>query len=330
MHHFWQHLKPPFFVLAPMADVTDLVFRNFVLRYSRPEVMYTEFVACKALLSSKSRASLRRALWFSETERPIVAQVFGAEPTEMFACARLIRRLGFDGMDINMGCPDRRVEKQGAGARLMRDPHRAQALIQAAKAGLDGLPLSVKTRLGYHSIETASWISAVLAAQPDVLVLHGRTRQELSEVPAHWDEIALAVRLAHDAGVLCVGNGDIHSREQGEDYARRFGVDGVMIGRGVFGNPWVFGASAERSEPETLRALADLITQFSGFWRATKNDQILKKHFKAYVAGFPGSPALCARLMASRSAAEAIATLAGYFHHQGWTFPDPVYRHPNG
>jgi tRNA-dihydrouridine synthase len=176
MLHFWQHLKPPFFILVPMAEVTDIVFRNFVLRYSRPEVVYTEFVAAKALLARKRQVPLRRALWFSEVERPIVAQVFGAEPAEMWACARLIRRLGFDGMDINMGCPDRRVEKQGAGARLMRDPPRAQALIQAAKAGLDGIPLSVKTRLGYHAIETASWIGAVLAAQPDVLVLHGRTR----------------------------------------------------------------------------------------------------------------------------------------------------------
>jgi len=233
-------------------------------------------------------------------------------------------------MDINMGCPDRRVEKRGAGARLMRDPPRAQALIRAAKAGLDGLPLSVKTRLGYHAIETAAWIGALLAAQPDVLVVHGRTRQELSEVPAHWDEIALAARLAHDAGVLCVGNGDICSREQGEDYAQRFGVDGVMIGRGVFGNPWVFGPRAERSEAEKLQALADLITQFSGFWQTTKNDQILKKHFKAYVAGFPGSPVLCTRLLTSRSADEAIALLTEYFHHQGWPFSEPVYRRLNG
>lgn len=329
MPPFWQRLQRPFFVLAPMADVTDLVFRHFVLRYSRPEVVYTEFMATKALRARKIPASLRQALWFSESERPIVAQVFGAEPAEMFAVAQFIRRLGFDGMDINMGCPDRRVERHGAGAALIRDPPRAQALIQAAKAGLDGLPLSVKTRLGYHAMETTAWISALLVAQPDVLVVHGRTRQELSAVPAHWDEIALAARLAQDAGVLCVGNGDIRSREQGEDYARRFGVDGLMIGRGVFGNPWVFAPHADRREAEKLQALADLITQFSGFWRATKNDQILKKHFKAYVAGFPGSPALCAQLLARRSAAEAIDTLAAYFHHQGWPFPEPVYRHPN-
>ncbi|MCB1920319.1 MAG: tRNA-dihydrouridine synthase family protein [Candidatus Competibacteraceae bacterium] len=326
MQHFWQRLNPPFFVLAPMAEVTDIVFRNFVLRYSRPEVVYTEFVATKALLARKRQVSLRRALWFSEVERPIVAQVFGADPAEMFASAQLIRRLGFDGMDINMGCPDRRVERHGAGAALIRDPPRAQALIQAAKAGLDGLPLSVKTRLGYHAIETTAWISALLVAQPDVLVVHGRTRQELSAVPAHWDEIALATRLAHDAEVLCVGNGDIRSREQGEDYAQRFGVDGVMIGRGVFGNPWVFAPHADRREAEKLQALADLITQFSGFWQTTKNDQILKKHFKAYVTGFPGSSALCARLLASQSAAEALDTLAAYFHHQGWPFPEPVYR----
>lgn len=325
MNHFWRRLKKPFFVLAPMADITDIVFRNFVLRYSRPDVVYTEFVACKELLSPQRRRPFMRHLGYSEQERPIVAQVFGAEPEHFFAGAQRIRALGFDGMDINMGCPDRRVEKQGAGARLMQDPQRAQTIIQAAQAGLDGLPLAVKTRLGYHTIDTAPWISALLAAKPDVLVLHGRTRQEMSEAPAHWDEIALAAGMAHDAGVLCVGNGDVESREQGEEYAQRFGVDGIMIGRGVFGNPWVFAPRAERSEQEKLRALACLITQFSGFWKATKNAGLLKKHFKRYVDGFPDSLALRGELMESRSSTEAITTLSRYFYGKGWVFPDPVY-----
>lgn len=211
MNHFWRRLKKPFFVLAPMADVMDIVFRHFVLRHSRPDVVYTEFMACKDPLSLKGRELFIRDFGYSEQERPIVAQVFGSEPNDFFAAAQRIRVLGFDGMDINRGCPDRRVEKQGAGARLMRDPQRTQTIIQAAKAGLDGLPLTVKTRLGYYTIETASWIGAVLEAKPDVLVLHGRTRQELSQVPAHWDEIALAASMAHDAGVLCVGNGDTNS-----------------------------------------------------------------------------------------------------------------------
>lgn len=326
MKHFWQALKKPFFVLAPMADVTDIVFRDVVLRYSRPDVVYTEFVPCRELLSSSSRALFMRQLWFSESERPIVAQVFGSQPDELFACAQRVRTLGFDGMDINMGCPDRRVEKRGAGAGLIRDPQRAQALIEAAKAGLKGLPLAVKTRLGYDQVETASWIGAVLAAQPEVLVIHGRTRRELSEVPAHWEEIARAARMAHEVGVLCVGNGDIQSREQGEEYAERFGVDGVMIGRGVFGNPWVFAPHVERSATEKLLALARLITQFNGFWRDMKNDGLLKKHFKAYVAGFPDSPALCRELLGTRDAAEALATLARYFDQQGWAFPAISYE----
>lgn len=324
MSHFWRRLKKPFFVLAPMADVTDIVFRHFVLRHSRPDVVYTEFVACRELL--QGRESCMRHLGYSEQERPIVAQLFGAEPDDFFAGAQRIRTLGFDGLDINMGCPDRRVEKRGAGARLMQDPQRAQTIIQAAKAGLDGLPLTVKTRLGYHTVETASWIGAVLEAKPDVLVVHGRTRQEMSAAPAHWDEIARAAEMARDAGVLCVGNGDVESREQGEEYAQRFGVDGIMIGRGVFGNPWVFAPRAERSEREKLIALAQLITQFSGFWQATKNDGLLKKHFKAYVEGFPGSPALRGGLMESRHSMEAIETLSRYFYGQGWVFPDWVYE----
>lgn len=326
MSHFWQQLKKPFFVLAPMADVTNIVFRDFVLRHSRPDVVYTEFVACKALRSPKIQEPFMRLLGYSERERPIVAQVFGSEPADLFACAQQIRAWGFDGLDINMGCPDRRVEKQGAGASLMRDPQRAQALIQAAKAGLEGLPLTVKTRLGYHTIETASWIGTVLAAQPDVLVIHGRTRQELSEVPAHWDEIARAASMARDAGVLCVGNGNIQSREQGEEYAQRFGVDGIMIGRGVLGNPWVFAARTKRSEPEKLAALAQLITQFSGFWKAAKNAGLLKKHFKVYVDGFPGSTTLRRELMATRNSTEALETLSRYFDRNGWIFPAMVYE----
>lgn len=309
-----------------MADVTDIVFRHFVLRHSRPDVLYTEFVACKGLRAPDRRRPLMPHLWYSEQERPIVAQVFGSEPDDFFACARRLREWGFDGMDINMGCPDRRVEKQGAGASLMRDPSRAQTLIRAAKAGLDGLPLTVKTRLGYHTIETASWIGAVLAAKPDVLVVHGRTRQELSDAPAHWDEIALAANMARDAGVLCVGNGDVASREQGEEFARRFGVDGVMIGRGVFGNPWVFAGRAARGESEQLAALARLITQWEGFWQARKNHGLLKKHFKAYVDGFPGSKALRAELMGTSKSSEAMATLSRYFQRQGWSFPDMVYQ----
>lgn len=326
MNHFWQQLKKPFFVLAPMADVTDIVFRNFVLRYSRPDVLYTEFVACKMLLAPKNRKLLMRYLQYSPSERPIVAQLFGSEPDDFFACARLLREWGFDGMDINMGCPNRRVERRGAGAHLMRDPQRAQAIIQAAKEGLGDLPLAVKTRLGYHVIETESWIGAVLAAKPDVLVVHGRTRQEMSEVPAHWDEIAVAATMAHDVGVLCVGNGDVDSREQGEEYAQRFGVDGIMIGRGVFGNPWVFATHAERSESEKLLALARFITQFTGFWQTAKREGLLKKHFNAYIEDSPGSKTLRMELMTTASAAAALETLARYFHQHGWIFPEIFYE----
>ena len=326
MAHFWQRLKKPFFVLAPMADVTDLVFRRFVLRHSRPAVMHTEFFACKELIAPHSQAVLIRQFGYSEAERPIVAQVFGTDPETFFIGAQRIRALGFDGLDINMGCPDRRVERQGAGARLIRDPQRAQAIIAAAKAGLAGLPLTVKTRIGYQTVETETWIGAVLAAQPEVLTVHGRTGQERSDVPAHWDEIARAATMAHDAGVLCIGNGDIHSREQGEAYAERFGVDGVMIGRGVFGNPWVFAPTAERGAPEKLIALAQLIIQFSGFWNATQNENRLKKHFKAYVTGFPDAATLQQRLLETRNAEQALATLADYFHVQGWRFPQLTYE----
>lgn len=326
MTDFWRTIKKPFFILAPMADVTDVVFRDFVSDHSRPDVLYTEFVACRGLLSPKGREHLLRNLLYTERQRPVVAQVFGAKPDDFFACAKFIRELGFDGMDINMGCPDRKVEKQGAGASLIRDPKRAREIIRAAKDGLGDVPLAVKTRLGYDSIETQSWIGALLEEKPDALIVHGRTRKEMSKVSAHWDEIALAARMAHEAGVVCVGNGDVESREQGMEYAEKFGVDGIMIGRGVFGNPWVFAASRHRSESEKLVALGRLAVQFGGFWRGSKNFNVLKKHFKAYMEGHPGSKELRTELMTASDENEVVRILGEYFHQKGWELPEIVYE----
>lgn len=327
MISFWKQLPTPFFVLAPMADVTDVVFRDFVFDYSRPDVLYTEFVACKGLLSEKGYPNLERDLWYTKRQRPIVAQVFGSNPEDFFSCAQLVRSLGFDGMDINMGCPDRTIEKQGAGACLMRDSKRARAIIDAAKEGLSGIPLSVKTRIGYNRIETEPWITAVVESKPEAIIVHGRTRKEMSLVPTHWEEIALAARIAHGNSVLCIGNGDVTSRSQGVEYARRYGVDGIMIGRGVFGNPWVFGYDVSpKTEYDKLVALADLVSRFDRFWGTKKNYAILKKYFKSYVEGFFGSKSLRILLMETTTTSQALEVLATYFTQQGWKPIPHVHR----
>src|SRR5882724_8038091 len=212
---FWQKLDKPILVLAPMANVTDAAFRRLIAAYGKPDVMYTEFVSADGLLS-KCRDRLLPALWFTEAERPIVAQFFGATPEHFYECALLAQELGFDGIDINMGCPDRAVEKQGAGAALMKDPKLTQKIISETKRGAGDLPVSVKTRLGYNANTLEKWLPHLLAAEPAAITIHLRTRKEMSLVPAHWEAAGEAVRIRDRAGMdtLMLGNGDVKSRSE--------------------------------------------------------------------------------------------------------------------
>lgn len=299
-------------MLAPMADVTDAVFREFVARAEKPDVMYTEFVACAGLRSEAGRRALLRDLFYTENQRPIVVQLFGTEPEDFWWCARLVRELGFDGVDVNMGCPEKNIVAQGAGAALMRDSGRARAIVAALKEGAGDMPVSVKTRIGYERIDTDRWIGEVLAEKPDALVVHLRTKKEMSKVAAHWEEMPKIVSMARDAGVVVVGNGDVKSREEGERRARETGCDGIMIGRGVFGNPFVFREGqrgACKSRQTRLRALIGLVVLFDEVWGKTKNYDMLKKHYAAYVRGFFGAKALRMRLMETKTAREALEIL---------------------
>src|SRR3989344_5827961 len=183
---FWEHLKKPIFVLAPPANVTDTVFRRHILRYSKPDVFWTEFVSADGLCHPKGREALLRDLWYTEEERPIVAQLFTGHPEKMYEAAKLCAELGFDGLDINMGCPDRKVEKQCAGAALMKNPELARAIIRAAREGAPLLPVSVKTRIGYNKNELDKWLPELLAEKPAAVTIHCRTRKEMSDVPARW------------------------------------------------------------------------------------------------------------------------------------------------
>lgn len=329
MKNFWKQfarVKKPFFVLAPMAEVTDVVFRDFLIGYSRPDIMYTEFVSVRGLLSPQGRKHLERNLWYTLGERPMVAQIFGGDPNDFEAGARYIRELGFDGLDINMGCPDKKVEKQGAGASLMRDPNRAKEIVLAAKRGAGDMPVSVKTRIGYSSIETDEWIGMILEAGPAAIVVHGRTRSEMSKVPTHWEEIAKATRMAHECGIIAIGNGDVINVEQGRRCAEMSGADGIMIGRGVFGNPWVFGDVQPIDREEKLRAVAQLAVQFEGFWGMQKNFHILKRHFKAYVEGFENAKLLRSKLMETKNTQEVLDVLRKYFHEQQRDFSEVRYK----
>lgn len=309
---FWGQLKKPFFVLAPLANVTDAVFRAHIIKYSKPDVIWTEFVAADGLCHPKGREALLRDLKFSEGERPIVAQLFTAFPEKMYEAAKLVTELGFDGIDINMGCPDKNVMKQGAGASCMKDPELAQKLIIAAREGSlaagKELPISVKTRLGFNEDNLEEWLPALLAAKPAVITVHARTKKEMSKVPARWERIKRAVEIAQGppagGGTLIIGNGDVQDMADAQAKVHETGADGVMFGRAIFGNPWLFDKDKQVTVREKVLAAVEHTQLFEETWGKTKSFELMKKHYQAYINHFPLAKELRVELMNCHSAEE--------------------------
>ena len=316
MASFWEKLPKPFFALAPLEDVTDAAFRRLIAEFSSPavpRVMYTEFTSADGLLlaDEAGKKKLLKKLLFSEAERPIVAQLFTASPERMEAGARSCAELGFDGFDINMGCPDRAVEKSGCGASLMKHPTEARELIRAAKRGFGG-PVSVKTRIGYNTDELDTWLPELLAEEPAAIAIHARTRKEMSDVPAHWDAIARAVEIRDGmkSKALIIGNGDVRDLADGREKAKESGCDGVMLGRAVFGNPWLFSGRADAPSPrERLDALARHLELFDELLGGTAHYATMKKHFKSYISGWDGAKELRSKLMDTKSIEETLGML---------------------
>ncbi len=305
MKNFWQQLKRPFFILAPMADVTDMAFRQIVVSCGKPDVLFTEFVSCDGLCSEKGRPKLLPHLAFSDNERPVVAQFFGSKPENFFKCAQLAKELGFDGIDINMGCPAGKIVKQDSGAGLILNPELAKEIIRETKRGAGGLPVSVKTRIGYNKIITEEWISHLIEAGPAAIIIHGRTMKEMSKVPAHWDEIGKAAVLCRKAGIPIVGNGDVMSHAEGIEKASRYGLDGIMIGRGVFLNPWFFDPAvdpASKTPRDKIALMKKHIGLFTQLWGSDKNFDVMKRFIKVYINDFDGAKELRAALMTVRRA----------------------------
>lgn len=296
---FLYNLPRPFMIQAPMANVTDAAFRRLIATYGKPDLMYTEFVSANGLLSP-GQAVLLKDLLYSEEERPILAQLFTADPDVLFEASKLIAKLGFDGLDINMGCPDKNVMKQGAGASLIKRPEVARELIKAAKAGAPNLPICVKTRIGDTKNTLQTWLPELLAEQPAMVTVHARTRKEMSKVPARWETITEAVQIAQGSGVLISGNGDIKDLEDAKQKAEMTGCDGIMIGRAMFGNPWLFNSEKDISQisvPERLNVMIDHTKLFLELLGDIKSFHIMRKHYKAYANGFDGAKELRVDLM---------------------------------
>ena len=315
---FWEKLKKPFFCLAPMSDVTDIAFRTILAKYGKDRenkdkvVFWTEFVAADGLCNKLAKKKLAHILKFKESERPIVAQVFGANPENMKKACQYIASLGFDGIDINMGCPDKSVVSQGAGAGLIKTPQLARKIIVAAHEGIKSagysIPVSVKTRIGFNKEEIDTWIPELLKEDISALTIHLRTAKELSLVPAQWDYLKKIKELIKKSGkeIILIGNGDVASLKDAEDKAAKYGCDGVMIGRAIFGNPWFF-SSKENYEPSVKEKLKVLIEHTQIFDKELlkpkfKSFAVMKKHFKAYVNGFEDAKELRVKLMETENA----------------------------
>ncbi len=314
---FWDKLEKPIMALAPLYDVTDAAFRFIIAKHGKPDVFYTEFTSSDGLMSA-GQAKLLHHLKFSDLEHPIVAQIFGTHPDKFQETAKLVKELGFDGFDINMGCPDKNIVKGGSCAGLFHNPDLAKEIILASKEGAGNLPVSVKIRIGDTKIDWENWIGKLLEAEPAAIAIHLRTRKEMSKVPAHWDEMTKIVKFINEHTTpetrpIILGNGDVMSLEEANQKVLETGCDGVMMGRAIFGNPWLFNTDkTDVSEQKKLAVLLEHVELYDQMFNGVKPFDIMKRHFKAYVHGFDGAAELRAELYECKNADEVRAVIKSH------------------
>lgn len=314
-NNFWRDAGKPLLALAPMEDVTDTSFRESIALISGAgclHVLFTEFTAVDGLNHPVGKKRVSERLYVSPQERKVlkekgirlVAQIWGNKP-EVFrkVAAEITAEYDFDGLDINMGCPVKNVVKQGSCSALIDQPGLAQEIVLATRAGTH-LPVSVKTRTGIRKHDTERWISQLIEAGPAAITLHGRTQKQQSEGVADWNEIAKAARIRDELNpeIPILGNGDVLSYAQALEYSRAYQLDGVMIGRGIFYDPWFFNSELHHpSKEEKLRQLILHTRLFERNWGRLKNFNVLKRFYKVYTHGFAGASQIRADLMNARS-----------------------------
>ena len=320
-------LARPFLVLAPMDDVTDTVFRQIVADCASPDMYFTEFVNVDGL-QSPGRQKLLKKLRFTDKEQPLIAQIWGINPenfkktAEEIADGTFAKELGlpegvnFAGVDLNMGCPEKTAVKHGTCCALINNRELAGQIIEASREGLNNrLPLSVKTRTGFNQVDL-TWIEFLLQFKLNMLTIHGRTKKEMSKVPANWDIIGQAreLRDKHSPATLIVGNGDVESRQQALELAKKYQLDGIMIGRGVFHDPYVFAESSpwpEYSKEQRIELYKKHVQLFAKTWQ--KNERAvhtLNRFCKVYIQGFDGAKELRETLMQANSNEELVSILS--------------------
>ncbi len=307
-------LPKPFFVLAPMDDVTDTVFRQIVTETAAPDLFFTEFVNVDGL-QSPGRERLLPKLKFSDKEHPIVAQIWGKNPENYYKTTKDIIGMGYDGVDINMGCPDKAVVKNGCCSALINNRELAGEIITAVReAAGDHFPISVKCRVGFTTVDL-SWIVFLLTQKLNMLTIHLRTTKEMSKVPAHW-ELMGQIKEMRDRispATLLVGNGDVLTHKQGEELAKKYDLDGVMIGRGIFQDPYVFSEKSVWDSVKKMERIALYKKHVELFAKTWKNNErripTLNKFCKVYIQNFDGAKELREKLMNAREIDELLTLL---------------------
>ncbi len=332
---FWEKLKKPIIGLAPMDGVTDAAFRFMTAKYSQPSVVYTEFTAAEGIEAGALR--LMRDFLYSEIERPVVAQVFGSHPGAFYKTAIAVAALGFNGMDINMGCPAKNIAEQGSGASLIRTPELAKDIARASLSGLNDwvkgmkleqsglppaiidyiytewkrknftpprvvLPLTIKTRIGYDSIVIKEWLKHLLEVKPVAVAIHGRTLKQMYTGDANWEAIGEAVEVAKGSGTMIFGNGDVKNLADAHKRVEQYRVDGVLIGRAAQGNPWIF-SNHHPTKEEKLQ----VVLEHTRYFESVITSQYflnMRKHLAWYCSGFDGAKELRMKLMTTKSVKE--------------------------
>lgn len=331
--NFWKDLPKPFTALAPLDGVTDVVFRQIITEIGKPDVLFTEFTMCQGLLS-KGRKRVEDNLLFTKEQQPVVAQIWGIEPEHFYKVAKELNERGFAGIDINMGCPERTVIRDGACSALIKNPTLAAEIIQATKEGAQAggrarlrakrdrggtgdLPVSVKTRIGFNQPVIEEWLGMLLKQDLATLTVHLRTVAEMSRVSAHWELMPEIMKLRDELApqTLIMGNGDLTSMDDIQEKYKTYGCDGFMVGRGIFANPWFFNPKVNMEEvtvEERIKLYQHHIALFEKQWNDTKNFALLKKFGKTYISNFANSSDFREKLMTSKTIQELKNNLREY------------------
>jgi len=346
--NFWSKLKKPVIGLAPMDGVTDHPYRHIQKKYGHPDIIYTEFATVEGFCRGVT-VPLRDFI-FDKTQRPIIAQIYGKTPQFFRETATVICQLGFDGIDLNMGCPAKSVANGGAGAGLINTPQLAQEIIKATQAGVQdwvnnktandcesitpeiarevekrhqylpqeyqqkrSIPVSVKTRIGFDKPMIDEWLPILLKTNPAAIAIHGRTLRQGYGGKANWEEIGKAVEIAKNSNTLIIGNGDVSSQAEALKKVNQYGVDGVLIGRASFGNPWVFNKNQNQvTTQQKIKVAIEHAQLYEITFSQNKKYSFLpmRKHLGWYIKGFDGAKEIRKQLMQTNNSQEVAEILA--------------------